>query len=305
MKPKVLLVDDDADILDSYEDLLRRGGYTFGRARTRDDALHLAETEGPWDVALIDERLSGPAGPEGAASLVTELTHRAPEVCAIVITGYARVELVRAALAAGAWDYLQKDELVQLLLPQKVDQAVSVARARRLTWASGPDLERQLRATWDAARACVEPREKGRLLEETLRLLFRTLPGLDYVRSNWRNDAEELDLVVRNDSTDRQLGREGNLWLVECKNWTSKVDPREIDVLRAKLRNRYGRVRLGFLVATGGFTKNVAPTIQSQASEPELVVPIDGDQLAAWIAAPDRVGWLKDRLDAATMRTLD
>lgn len=123
MNPRILLVDDDPDVFDSYEDLLRHGGYTFGRARSRDEALGRLDAEGPWDVVLLDERLEGPGGGASGAALVAEITARFPDARVLVVTGYPRKELVRDALAAGAWDYLQKDEFLSLLLPQKVRQA--------------------------------------------------------------------------------------------------------------------------------------------------------------------------------------
>jgi CheY-like chemotaxis protein len=302
MNPRVLLVDDDEDVLVSYEDLLRKGGYTFGRATSREEALRLAEGEGPWDVALVDERLNGPAGPAGAASLVGALAARAPEVLALVVTGYAREELVRDALVAGAWDYLQKDQFLPLLLPQKVRQATEVAVARRLARTSPADLEKELRSSWQQARHETDRHRKGRLLETTLRLLFQTLPGLSNVRTNFRSEAEELDLVVRNESTDPLLVREGSLWLVECKNWSRAVDPKEVTAFRAKLRDRFTRTRLGLFVAIGGFTENVGKVLSRQSNEPELVLTVDGAELTAWIEATDRVEWLKSHLERALLR---
>ncbi len=41
---------------------------------------------------------------ETAASLISEISAYFPEARSIVITGYARRELVQRALSAGAWD---------------------------------------------------------------------------------------------------------------------------------------------------------------------------------------------------------
>jgi hypothetical protein len=113
---------------------------------------------------------------------------------------------------------------------------------------------------------------------------------------------EELDLVVRNESADPLLAREGSLWLVECKNWSSPVDPQTVTAFRSKLRDRYQRVRLGIFVAASGFTRNVEPVLLRQTDHAELVVPLTGDQLNAWIEAPDRVAWLKRRIEEGVLR---
>lgn len=305
MNPRILLVDDLVDTLESYEELLRHGGYTFGRATSRAEALERLDAEGPWDVVLVDERLNGPGGDPSAATLIGDVAARAPDAAAIVVTGYARPELVRRALAAGAWDYLQKDEFLGLLLPVKVRQAVTVAVERRLTRAAPAEVERDLRSAWAEARTTTDRNRKGARLEQTLRLLFRTLPGLSHVRTNWQSEQEEIDLVVRNESADRLLSQEGSLWLVECKNWSAPVDPQVVTAFRAKLRDRYQRVRLGIFVAASGFTRNVQPVLTRQSNEPELVLPIDGDALTAWIDAPDRVAWLKQRLEEGMLRGID
>lgn len=303
MNPKILLVDDLDDVLDSYEDILRNQGYDLRRAKTRESALTALEVEGPFDVVLLDERLNGPGGGESAASLLVEIAARSPDARMIVITGYARRELVRAALAVGAWDYLQKDEFLDILLPAKVRQAMDAALERRLNRASPADIESALRTTWARARTETNRQQKGALLEQTLTLLFRTLPGLGRLRSNWRSDVEEIDLVVSNESTDPLLSREGSLWLVECKNWSKPVDPQEVTVFRSKLKERFGRVRLGLFIAVGGFTKNVQPVMDRMSNERELLVLIVGDQLAAWIDASDRVAWLKHRIEEAMLRS--
>lgn len=303
MNPRILLIDDLEDILDSYEDLLRAGGYTFGRARNRDEALARLDGEGPWDVVLLDERLNGPGGGESATALIADIGARFPDARVIVITGYARKELVAAALAAGAWDYLQKDEYIHLLLPVKVRQAADVAVERRLARAAPAEVEAALHAAWATARTSKNRHEKGAALEQTLRFLFHTLPGLSHVRTNWSNETEEIDLVVRNESADAFLQKEGSLWLIECKNWSKPVDPQVVTAFRSKLEDRFERCRLGIFVAASGFTTNVDPVLLRKTNQPELIVTMDGDQLGAWIDAADRIGWLKARIENAMLRS--
>jgi CheY-like chemotaxis protein len=303
LNPRILLIDDLSDILDSYEDLLRAGDYTFGRARSRDEALTRLDEEGPWDVVLLDERLNGPGGGESATTLIADIGARFPDARVIVITGYARKELVSAALSAGAWDYLQKDEYLPLLLPTKVRQAADVAVERRLARAAPAEIERALHASWTTARTSRNRHEKGAALEQTLRYLFHTLAGLSHVRTNWSNESEEIDLVVRNESVDPFLQKEGSLWLIECKNWSKPVDPQVVTSFRSKLVDRFGRSRLGIFVAASGFTANVDPVLLRMANNKELIVTIDNDQLQAWIDSANRIEWIKSRIEEAMLRS--
>jgi CheY-like chemotaxis protein len=302
MNPRILLIDDLEDVLESYEDVLRAGGYSFGRARSAAEALARLDQEGPWDVVLLDERLNGPGGGDSASSLIVEISARFPDARVIVITGYARKELVRAALAAGAWDYLQKDEFLDLLLPTKVRQAADIAVDRRLSRSSPAEVESALRGAWSEARTATDRHRKGAMLEQTLRFLFHTMPGLERVTTNRRSDVEEIDLVVRNESADLFLQKEGSLWLVECKNWSKPVDPQTVTAFRSKMHDRYGRVRLGIFIAASGFTKNVDTVLSRQVDHPEMIVALDGNQLGEWIDAGDRIGWLKSRIEATMLR---
>src|SRR5262249_12637686 len=157
-----------------------------------------------------------------------------PEARTLVLTGFATPQLVRSAIAAGAWDYLVKDAAyLGMLLPLRVRHAVEAARERRLRGGSAAGLGREPRQARAAAlQPGLDAPCKGRLLEETIALLFRTMPGLSEVSRNPRSTAEEFDLVVLNQSTDPVLAQEGSFFLVECKNWTRPVDPRELDYLR-------------------------------------------------------------------------
>ena len=210
----------------------------------------------------------------------------------------------RSRAARAARDYLQKDATyLKLLLPIRVRHAVEAARERRLRHAAPADLERLLRQTWtEALTPGLDPHRKGRLLEETLLLLFRTMPGLDEVSVNRRGAHEEFDVVVMNQSVDPVLAKEGSYILVECKNWSRPADPPVLSYFRTKLKDRFGRVQLGLLVSGGGFTAGVKEQIPRWNNEPQLVVLVDGNALTAWIDAVDRVAWLKQLIASAALR---
>lgn len=96
--------------------------------------------------------------------------------------------------------------------------------------------------------------EKGASLEGLMATLFEQVPGFVVYDRNTRTETEEIDLMILNGSQDSLYMREGPLVLVECKNWTSKPGRPEFSLLESKMRNRYSRCTLSFLVSWSGFT---------------------------------------------------
>jgi CheY-like chemotaxis protein len=302
MTARILAIDDDDLQLDVYKNLLGDHGFDVTVARSEAAALPLLEHHGPWDVVLVDERLSGPNDQGSATRLLWRVLELAPDARAIVITGYAHKDLVRSAVAAGVWDYLQKDAFLPDLLPLRVAHAVEAADIRRRARLTGPQREHRLREAWQEAQNATIAAQKGRLLEETLQLLLASIPGFNEVRTNVRGMAEEFDIVVRNESVDPVLQREGSLILVECKNWSGKVDRKELTLIASKVRDRHPRATLGILIAMNGFTEGVANHTDRLPLGGGLVLCIDGNDVERWIGAGDRAAWLKDRLQAAITR---
>ena len=101
--PAVLVVDDEADLLGTYERILRRLGYPVITAGTRAAALAALEAA-PVGLVVADIRL-----PDGdGLDVVRAARDSRPSLPAIVVTGYASKAGRRDALAAGAAAYLAK-----------------------------------------------------------------------------------------------------------------------------------------------------------------------------------------------------
>jgi DNA-binding response OmpR family regulator len=110
MKGRVLVVDDEADFLATYERLLRREGFEVVTATSR--AAGLAALAGDAPVLVIsDLRL-----PDGDGLDVVRAARLASPVPVIVVTGYPSDETRRAALAAGATTFLAKPFAAAMLL---------------------------------------------------------------------------------------------------------------------------------------------------------------------------------------------
>ncbi|HEY4138896.1 MAG TPA: sigma-54 dependent transcriptional regulator, partial [Casimicrobiaceae bacterium] len=109
-QPKVLVVDDEPDLLELLELTLSRMGLDTTRAQSVNDALRLLDRE-PFDLCLTDMRL-----PDGEGLRVVEyITQKALDVPVAVITAFGSAENAVAALKAGAFDYLAKPVALEQL----------------------------------------------------------------------------------------------------------------------------------------------------------------------------------------------
>lgn len=111
MRRRVLVVDDEADFLATYERLLRRQGYEVVTATSRATGLAALAGEPPH-LVISDVRL-----PDGDGLDVVRAARGLPEpMPVIVVTGYPSNETRRAALAAGATTFLAKPFAAAVLL---------------------------------------------------------------------------------------------------------------------------------------------------------------------------------------------
>jgi DNA-binding NtrC family response regulator len=99
----ILVVDDEADLVATYERMLRRKGYRVISAGTRSAGLALVCRE-PLALLVTDIRL-----PDGDGLDLVRAVRRLPTpIPAIVATGLGSQASRTAAFAAGAAEYLAK-----------------------------------------------------------------------------------------------------------------------------------------------------------------------------------------------------
>jgi len=100
---KVILIDDDRNILTTLGICLESLNLKVFRASTGEEALGIARRENP-QFALVDLRLSGMDGIE----VTKELLKINPSTLIVIITAYAAIDTAVQAIKAGAYDYLAK-----------------------------------------------------------------------------------------------------------------------------------------------------------------------------------------------------
>jgi two-component system nitrogen regulation response regulator NtrX len=100
---RVLIVDDEADIRETLDMILRYEKYETLLARNGEEALALLEDPGA-DLALLDVKMPGMDGLEVLAAIRA----RHPAVAVLMISGHGTIATAVDALKAGAMDFLEK-----------------------------------------------------------------------------------------------------------------------------------------------------------------------------------------------------
>ena len=121
----VLVVDDEAEIRSSLEEILTEEGYSVATAASAAEAKVLIE-DAPYDVVLLDIWLPDRDGLDVLADVHTLAADKRPEV--VIISGHGTIEAAVKATKLGAYDFLEK--------PLSLDRTLIVLKnaveARRL-----------------------------------------------------------------------------------------------------------------------------------------------------------------------------
>jgi len=113
-KARILAVDDEALILDSFRKILVLAGFSIDTVERGSEALGLIRKR-DYDFVFTDLRMPGMDGVE----VTKAVKHLRPDIDVIVITGYASIESAVETVKFGAMDYIQKpfteDELLEFV----------------------------------------------------------------------------------------------------------------------------------------------------------------------------------------------
>lgn len=123
--PRVLVLDDDPEMVRLVEKVLSRRNYAVTAAVSPQDALEEL-LSGYYDLLITDLRMPGMDG----LSLMRICLEAVPRMKVVVMSAYGDIEDYRAALAAGAFGYLPKP-LSITELQEITDRALADRRNRR------------------------------------------------------------------------------------------------------------------------------------------------------------------------------
>jgi two-component system nitrogen regulation response regulator NtrX len=123
----ILIVDDEAEIRGSLEEILREEGYGVATAGTAAEAITLLQ-DAPYDVVLLDIWLPDRDGLDVLSDVHAIAAETRPEV--VIISGHGTIETAVKATKLGAYDFLEKPlSLDRTLIVLK--NAVEARRLRR------------------------------------------------------------------------------------------------------------------------------------------------------------------------------
>jgi len=103
---RVMIVDDEEPVLDSFSFILKKGSEDFtlcGKARSGNEAIRVMAETKP-DVVFMDIQMPGINGLEA----IDQVRHQYPHTVFILATAYERFDIARKAIPLGVFSYLVK-----------------------------------------------------------------------------------------------------------------------------------------------------------------------------------------------------
>jgi DNA-binding NtrC family response regulator len=109
---EILVVDDEQEMLISYQKILKRAGYQVISAPGAEEALQILQGDHKISLVLCDLKMPGMDGME----LLTVLKQNYPHLPFVMVTGFGTLEIGIEAVKNGAFDLIEKPFSQQKLL---------------------------------------------------------------------------------------------------------------------------------------------------------------------------------------------
>lgn len=132
---RILLIDDDKNIVSSFKEILELHDYEVSTANTGKEGIKIAR-EGNFNLALLDMKLPDMEGTE----LLAVLQKESPHMLKIMVTGFASMDNAVKSLNLGASAYIMKpvnpEELINTIKDKlkKQDEEEHVAEEKVSEW---------------------------------------------------------------------------------------------------------------------------------------------------------------------------
>ena len=111
LRAKILVVDDEAAVRESLQEILILDGYDVELAESGESAINAVRTA-EYDLLLLDIRMPGMSG----IDVLRQVNQLSPETKVIMLTAHGTVETAIEALRHGAHDYILKPVTAQSIL---------------------------------------------------------------------------------------------------------------------------------------------------------------------------------------------
>ena len=306
MKPRILIIDDEAAVRDSLKMTLEYDGYDVMQASTGEEGVKLVEREAP-DLVFLDIKMPGMDGLE----VLQKLRHLVEVTPIVVISGHADITTAVEATRLGAFDFIEKPlERERVLVT--VRNAVDTRRLKTENKSFRRDAEKKHQIVGDsptlaAVRSAIQKAaptnatvliwgESGVGKELVARAIHRESLRRDgpFVQVNCAAIPDELieselfghEKGSFTGATDRQIGKfeqadKGTIFLDEVGDMSLKTQAKVLRVLQEQELERLGsnkviKVEVRVIAATN---KNLEEEIDRHTFREDLfyrlnVVPI-------------------------------
>lgn len=180
MSTRVLVVEDDRELLASLEDALTDEGYAITPAQSAEEAF-TSLSERDFDVVLADIKMPGLSGIE----LCSRVAGNHPDVPVLLMTAFDELQLALDALRAGAQDFVTKPFTVDQV-SERIEHALRERRAAEpVARLSRPELETpqidELVGSSPAMRAVAEQIGRAARLDVTVLITGESGTGKEIV----------------------------------------------------------------------------------------------------------------------------
>ena len=316
MKPRILIIDDEAAIRDSLKMTLEYDGYDVMQAATGEEGVKLVEREAP-DLVFLDIKMPGMDGLE----VLQKLRHLVEVTPFVVISGHADITTAVEATRLGAFDFIEKPlERERVLVT--VRNAVDTRRLKTENKSFRRDAEKKYQIVGDsptlaAVRSAIQKAaptnatvliwgESGVGKELVARAIHRESLRRDgpFVQVNCAAIPDELieselfghEKGSFTGATDRQIGKfeqadKGTIFLDEVGDMSLKTQAKVLRVLQEQELERLGsnrviKVDVRVIAATN---KNLEEEIDKHTFREDLFYRLN--------VVPIHVPSLRDRRD--------
>ncbi|MDR1043433.1 MAG: response regulator [Clostridiales Family XIII bacterium] len=262
---RILVVDDDPDILDYFTDLMRRMGLSCDTAASAGDALRLVEQNGKYDICFVDWKLPDMNGVELTSRLKSR---RSDRVVVIMISATEWSVIEKDAKKAGVDKFLPKP-LFPSSLADVINECFGVGMCRQ----SEPEAE----STPCLEGYCVLLAEDVEINREIVSVLLKpTQLAIDFAENGkeavrmFRENPEKYDVIFMDVQMPEMDGYEA----------TRKI--RELDVPKAK--------SIPIIAMTANVFKEDIEKCHAVGMNEHIGKPLDMDDVFALLKT-----YLKDR----------
>ncbi len=269
MKPRILVVDDEAAIRDSLKMILEYEGYEVLQAATGDEGVKLVEREAP-DLVFLDIKMPGMDGLE----VLQKLRHLVDTTPIVVVSGHGTINTAVEATRLGAFDFIEKPFTTERVMVT-VRNAVDTRRLKTENKSYRRDAEKRYQIVGDspslaAVRVAVQKAaptsatvliwgESGVGKELVARAIHRESLRRDgpFVQVNCAAIPDELieselfghEKGSFTGATDRQIGKfeqadKGTVFLDEVGDMSLKTQAKVLRVLQEQELERLGSNRI-------------------------------------------------------------